>query len=74
MITLAYIQTAAVLKGKLMQIRFKKLHPAAVMPKRATDGAAGNRSATHVPPMTCCPEPEAHAGHTQGENFLRCRR
>ena len=24
-----------------MQIRFKKLHPAAVMPKRATDGAAG---------------------------------
>jgi len=27
--------------GKLMQIRFKKLHPTAVMPKRATDGAAG---------------------------------
>ena len=24
-----------------MKIRFKKLHPAAVMPKRATDGAAG---------------------------------
>jgi dUTP pyrophosphatase len=24
-----------------MQIRFKKLHPTAVMPKRATDGAAG---------------------------------
>ena len=30
-----------VLKGKNMKIRFKKLHPAAVMPKRATDGAAG---------------------------------
>ena len=24
-----------------MQIRFKKLHPDAVIPKRATDGAAG---------------------------------
>ena len=24
-----------------MQIRFKKLHPDAIMPKRATDGAAG---------------------------------
>ena len=24
-----------------MEIKFKKLHPAAVMPKRATDGAAG---------------------------------
>ena len=24
-----------------MKIKFKKLHPAAVMPKRATDGAAG---------------------------------
>lgn len=30
-----------VLKGKNMKIRFKKLHPTAFMPKRATDGAAG---------------------------------
>jgi DNA modification methylase len=26
-----------------MKIKFKKLHPAAVMPKRATDGAAAKR-------------------------------